>query len=123
MAKAETYLVEAHASHVARQKSEQVSALAEKHFTTNLFLLAQVYQHLGKPDLSAAFCQQTLDRQVIDNACNNDEWMKNATQLSGYYLGQVPPNAHPTPMRETLSRIPPRYAHCEEPNAFRRRMA
>mmetsp|Transcript_61663 Transcript_61663/g.165669 ORF Transcript_61663/g.165669 Transcript_61663/m.165669 type:complete len:268 (-) Transcript_61663:641-1444(-) len=59
----------------------------ERIYTSTLFYLAQVYQHLNRADDSAQFCQQTLNRQLLDaQSLNQESWITNAVQLSGYYL-------------------------------------
>lgn len=72
-------------------KAGRSSAEVEKvemHRTTTLFLMAQVYQHLGHADMSAKYCTITLNRSLTGGTFQPKEWIKNAIQLSGYYLSE-----------------------------------
>ena len=43
-----------------------------------------MYQHLGRGDESAGFCQQTLARQLLDRpVAAPEEWAKNAVCACG----------------------------------------
>jgi len=58
-----------------------------RQLTTTLFLMAQVHQHSGEAAQAAGLCQLTLDRQARGGLpAGRDEWVKNAIQLSGFFL-------------------------------------
>lgn len=61
--------------------------LLEDLHTHTLFYLAQVYGHIGEPDLSAQYCQDTLGRQLRSNQFDSVEWALNCATLSQYYIG------------------------------------
>eukprot|EP00802_Teleaulax_amphioxeia_P022937 Tamp_23445.p1 GENE.Tamp_23445~~Tamp_23445.p1 ORF type:complete len:134 (+),score=15.62 Tamp_23445:550-951(+) len=86
---------ELHSSFLTRAlpANRDLSSPEQKQYTTTLFLQAQVYQHLSLPDESARCCLVTLDRQA-QSLSNHElrlqgaEWIKNAVQLSGFFLSQ-----------------------------------
>ena len=62
----------------------------ESEFTHTLFYLAQLYKHLGNAQQSAAYCHQTLQRQLkydIDTL-NRKEWVVNAQNLAVFYINE-----------------------------------
>nr|XP_039249060.1 KIF-binding protein-like [Styela clava] len=66
----------------------QRDAKFEKIFTHTLFYLAQMYKQSDENDLSAAYCQRTLRRQLESKEYDPKEWAVNSAGLSQYYICQ-----------------------------------
>lgn len=66
----------------------QREAKFEKIFTHTLFYLAQMYKQSEDNDLSAAYCQRTLRRQLEAKEYDPKEWAVNSAGLSQYYICQ-----------------------------------
>ncbi|XP_060557605.1 KIF-binding protein-like [Ruditapes philippinarum] len=58
----------------------------ESTYTHTLFYFAQVYQLLGKADVSAQYCHFTLQRQLDSSDLDSLDWSLQAATLSQYYM-------------------------------------
>lgn len=60
----------------------------ESSFTHTLFYLAQAYGHLRDTDLSSQYCQETLQRQLVNGLKDIKtalEWVKNCAGIADFY--------------------------------------
>lgn len=58
----------------------------ESAYTHTLFYFAQVYQQLGKAEISAQYCHVTLQRQLEAPDLDPLDWSLHAAALSQYYM-------------------------------------
>ncbi|KAL4238818.1 hypothetical protein ACF0H5_003525 [Mactra antiquata] len=58
----------------------------ESTYTHTLFYFAQVYQQLGKADVSAQYIHHTLQRQLDSHDLDPLDWSLHAATLSQYYM-------------------------------------
>lgn len=58
----------------------------ESTYTHTLYYLAQVYGKMDNSELSAAYCQETLHRQLDVNKYQPIDWSMNAATLSQFYF-------------------------------------
>ena len=62
------------------------AAQLENAYTHTLYYFAQVYQLLGKAEISAEYCHVTLQRQLDAPDLNPLDWSLHAATLSQYYM-------------------------------------
>ncbi|KAH3855037.1 KIF-binding protein-like [Dreissena polymorpha] len=60
----------------------------ESAYTHTLFYFAQVYQQLGDAEISAQYCNLTLQRQLDSQSLDRLDWSLHAATLSQYYMTQ-----------------------------------
>lgn len=59
---------------------------AEQNYTLTLFYMAQAYSKLGNKHKSAAYCAETLKRQMISGDYDMKDWAINCINMAEYYV-------------------------------------